>query len=92
MIVCFDDIVYFSKDGFMFSKRKLFLAGRGPMDWGRGNEKLVPGEREFEWEGQGVWEPVTVYDPDDSIGRFHPRYELLIEACAYYLEVREGRR
>jgi len=32
--------------------------------------------------------PAVVYDPDDQIGRFHPQYELLVEACAFYLGVR----
>lgn len=30
--------------------------------------------------------PVVVYDPTDRVGRFHPQYELLVEACAFYLQ------
>lgn len=29
----------------------------------------------------------VVYDPDDSVSRLHPQYEVLVEACSYYLEV-----
>ncbi|CAM9122399.1 unnamed protein product [Scytosiphon promiscuus] len=32
--------------------------------------------------------PAVVYDPTDRISRFHPAYELLVEACAFYLQVR----
>lgn len=32
--------------------------------------------------------PALVYDPSDNVGRFHPQYELLVEACAFYLQVR----
>lgn len=32
----------------------------------------------------------VVYDPDDEVSRFHPQYELLVEACAHYIEVSGG--
>ncbi|CAN0494455.1 unnamed protein product, partial [Ectocarpus sp. 12 AP-2014] len=32
--------------------------------------------------------PTVVYDPSDRISRFHPRYELLIEAGSFYMQVR----
>lgn len=31
--------------------------------------------------------PAVVYDPTDKISRFHPAYELLVEVCAFYLQV-----
>ncbi|CAN0111162.1 unnamed protein product [Ectocarpus sp. 8 AP-2014] len=32
--------------------------------------------------------PTVVYDPSDRISRFHPRYEVLVEAGSFYLQVR----